>query len=62
MRQIDFAKSDYRIKKACKDAFDELDIDLWVEKDSSTLTKLTVRQKLQYNRIIRTAKTIIGRN
>lgn len=62
MRQIDYAKSDARIKKACKDAFHELDIDLWVEKDSSTLKKLTVRQKLQYNRIINKAQSILRRN
>lgn len=62
MKEIDYKKSDARIKKACKDAFDELDIDLWVEYYSFSFIKLTVRQKIQYNRIIRKAETIIGRN
>lgn len=56
MREINYTKSDDRIKKACQDAFNELRLN-----DYNFSSKLTIRDRIKLVTILNKAQTILGR-
>lgn len=56
MREIDYTKSDERIKKVCKEAFNELKLP-----EYSTYRPLTIRQRIKLNTAIIYTNKILTR-
>lgn len=55
-KEINYDKSDARIKQACIDAFNELEIP-----NISTYVPLTIRQQLEIKKTIRYVNNILNR-